>query len=87
MRNYFKRYLFNMTYFDESQWGLICPMVAYSVLATFVYKHGLNYPVVLVIILAFMALDVVILGTMLAKQYRKIKAPVSISPAPSLSQT
>ena len=80
MRDYFKKYLFNMAYFDESQWGLICPMVAYSVLATFVYKHGLSYPVILALVLVFMALDVVILGTMLIKQYLKIKSPVNTVP-------
>lgn len=78
MRDYFKKYLFNMDYFDESQWGLICPMVAYSVLATFVYKHGLNYPVVLGLVLVFMALDVFILATMLLKQYKSIQSPRSM---------
>jgi len=74
MRDYFKKYLFNADYFDESQWGLICPMVAYSVLATFVYKHALAYPVILVLALIFMALDVIILGAMIFKQYLKIIA-------------
>jgi tellurite resistance protein TehA-like permease len=74
MRDYFKEYLFNTSYFDESQWGLICPMVAYSVLATFVYKHALAYPAMLAVILIFMALDVIILITMLFKQYLKVKS-------------
>lgn len=39
-------------------------------------RHGLNYPVVLALVLTFMALDVVIMGTMLTKQYRKIKSPL-----------
>ena len=86
MRDYFKKYLFNMAYFDESQWGLICPMVAYSVLATFVYKHGLNYPVILALALFFMTLDVFILGTMLIKQYRSLKAPETVSSSPPLGQ-
>lgn len=75
-----------MAYFDESQWGLICPMVAYSVLATFVYKHGLNYPVILALALFFMTLDVFILGTMLIKQYRSLKAPETVSSSPPLGQ-
>lgn len=74
MRDYFKKYLFNADYFDESQWGLICPMVAYSVLATFAYKHALAYPVILILVVVFMALDVIILGTMIFKQYLKIKS-------------
>lgn len=74
VRDYFKRYPFNADYFDESRWGPICPMVAYSVLATFVYKHALAHPVILDLVLIFMALYVVILGTMIFKQYLKIKS-------------
>lgn len=72
LRDYFKNYLFSMEYFDESQWGLICPMVAYGVLCTFVYKHALAYPVTQAVTLFFMALDVVILIAMLYRQFLKV---------------
>ncbi len=73
LRDYFRKYLFSVRYFDESQWGLICPMVAYAVLCTFVYKHGLSYPLTQGIALLFMVLDVVILFSMLTRQFLKVK--------------
>lgn len=76
LRDYFKKHLFSMEYFDESQWGLICPMVAYAVLATFVYKHALAYPAITILILFFMLLDVVILLSMLYRQYLNIKGDI-----------
>lgn len=72
LRGYFKKHLFSMHYFDESQWGLICPMVAYAVLGTFVYKHALAYPAMLIVIICFMLLDVIILFSMIYRQYLKI---------------
>lgn len=77
LRSYFKNHLFSMKYFDESQWGLICPMVAYAVLATFVYKHALAYPLTTVLILFFMLLDVVILLSMIYRQYLKLKGDIA----------
>ncbi len=74
MRDYLKKYLFSTHYFDVSQWGFIGSMVAYSILATFVYKHALAYPLILAMVLLFMALDVVMLGTMIFKQYTKTKS-------------
>ncbi len=73
LRDYFKKYLFSMDYFDESQWGLICPMVAYAVLSTFVYKHGMAYSLTMGVTLVFMVLDVVILVSMIVRQYLKLR--------------
>ncbi|MEN8257104.1 MAG: hypothetical protein ABFS09_04495 [Thermodesulfobacteriota bacterium] len=73
LRDYFRKYLFSIEYFDESQWGLICPMVAYAVLCTFVFKHGLSYPLTQGVTLLFMLLDVVILLSMLSRQFLKVK--------------
>lgn len=73
LRDYFRKYLFSMRYFDESQWGLICPMVAYGVLGSFVFKHALAYPLTQGVILFFMALDVVILLSMLIRQILTIR--------------
>lgn len=72
LRDYFKNYLFSSKYFDESQWGLICPMVAYAVLSTFVYKHGMAYTLTMGVTLIFMLLDVVVLTTMIVRQYLKV---------------
>lgn len=76
LRDYFKNHLFSMEYFDESQWGLICPMVAYGVLTTFVYKHALAYPATQAVALLFMLLDVVILLSMIYRQYLKLKGDI-----------
>jgi tellurite resistance protein TehA-like permease len=66
---YFKNNLFSMKYFDESQWSLICPMVALSVLGTFVYKTTLSSPVVFAIVLLFTVLDVVVIAWIASRQY------------------
>ena len=73
LRDYFQNYLFSKSYFDESQWGLICPMVAYAVLSTFVYKHGMAYTLTMGVTLSFMILDVIVLTTMIVRQYAKIQ--------------
>lgn len=74
LRDYFKKYLISTDYFAESQWGFIGSMAAYSILATFVYKHTLDYPLILSMVLLFMALDIVMLATMIFKQYTKTKS-------------
>ena len=80
LRDYFKKYLFSVRYFDESQWGLICPMVAYAVLSTFVYKHGMPYTMTMAVTLLFMILDVVILVSMISRQYLKIQGAYDRKP-------
>lgn len=72
LKNYWKNNLLNMKYFDESQWGLICPMVAFAVLGSFVYKTLLPVPWVMWLIAAVMILDVLILISMLVRQYLKL---------------
>jgi len=69
---YLKRHLFTLKYFDESQWGLICPMVAMAVLGAFVYKTLLPSPWVLWGIVGMLVLDVTILAWMALRQYRAL---------------
>jgi len=66
---YFKNHLFSMKYFDESQWGLICPMVALAVLGTFVYKTVFPSPFVLAVIGVFLVTDVIVLAWIASRQY------------------
>jgi len=73
LRDYFKNHFFTSKYFDESQWGMICPMVAYAVLSTFVYKHGMPYTLTMTATILFMILDIVILISMIVRQYIKIQ--------------
>ena len=65
---YLRAHLFTVANFDESQWGLICPMVAYAVLSTFLYKHGMPYTALLVITIIFMILDVTMMLTLISRR-------------------
>lgn len=68
LASYWRNHLFSHRYFDESQWGLICPMVSLSVLGAFVYKTLLPHPVVLGVIVGFLILDVIILAWLAVRQ-------------------
>lgn len=70
--SYFRKHPFSMQYFDESQWGLICPMVAMSMLGAFVYKTLLPTPVMMGAVLGFLVLDVVVLTWIAVRQYRAL---------------
>ena len=72
LRSYLKDHFFRKGYFDESQWGLICPMVAFAVLGSFVYQAALPALPVLLLIVLFMIMDVLILIFILSRQVRKI---------------
>jgi hypothetical protein len=72
LSNYLKNHLFQLKYFDESQWGLICPMVAFAVLGSFVYSTTFTHPLILGIIVVFLILDVFVLFTMLVRQAIKL---------------
>ena len=69
---YFRKHLFDMKYFDESQWGLVCPVVAMAVLGTFVYKTLLPSPFVLAGIVLMLVLDVAIISVTAWRQYRAL---------------
>jgi len=72
LKGYMKNHLFNMRYFDESQWGLICPMVALSVLGAFVYKTLLPVPILQWTVFAFIVLDIFILAMLSVRQFRAL---------------
>ena len=48
-------------------------MLVFGVLCTFVYKHALAYPLAQAMTLLFMVLDVVILLSMLTRQFLKVQ--------------
>ncbi len=66
---YFKNNLFSMKYFDESQWSLICPMVALAVLGAFVYKTTFSHPFILAAVGVFLVVDVVVIAWLASRQY------------------
>ncbi len=80
LKDYFRDYLCNSSYFDESQWGLICPMVAYGVLTTFAYKHGMAHGAMMALTLIFMVLDVFVLTCLIIRQYRKLQGKIGATP-------
>ena len=58
LKNYFKNHFFNSE-FHVSQWGLICPFVAFAVLGAFFYKNFVPNPVSYAVILLAMLTSVV----------------------------
>lgn len=53
LKNYFKKDFFKKEYY-LSQWGLICPFVAFAVLGVFAFKVFLSSPIFLVLTIASM---------------------------------
>ena len=72
LKDYFKNNLFSRNYFDESQWGLICPMVSFAVLGSFVYKTLLPSNIVLDLVIGFLMLDLIIMSYLFIKQVKTI---------------
>lgn len=63
---YFKQHLFRAE-FHVSQWGLICPFVAFAVLGSFFYKLFAPNPVTFGVIVAAISASVIVYGMLLAK--------------------
>lgn len=68
LRGYFKTHMKNE--FHVSQWGLVCPFVAYSVLGAFVYKVFLPHPAFLVFVISVIAFTITLFAFLLAKQIK-----------------
>ena len=64
--DYFKKYF--RKDFTISQWGLVCPFVAYVVLGTFVYKMIIGYDFVFVYLLIFLLITLWLFFNLLVKQ-------------------
>ncbi len=64
--DYFKKYF--RKDFTISQWGLVCPFVAYVVLGAFVYKMILGYDFVFVYLLIFLLITLWLFFNLLVKQ-------------------
>jgi hypothetical protein len=73
LRKYFSQHVFDHD-FHVSQWGLICPFVAYAVLGSFFYKIFLPNPVILGIVLATGASAIVLFSILAVKQLRCLRA-------------
>ncbi len=77
LRDYFKKHFAKEFY--VSQWGLVCPVVAYAVLGSFLYSVFLKSPIIYVLILATMVVAVVLFFVLLIKQIKCKKGRKSIN--------
>ena len=69
LKSYFRKHLFNAE-FHVSQWGLICPFVAFAVLGSFFYKSFVPNPVGYAVVIATMITAVGIYLMLLKKAVR-----------------
>jgi tellurite resistance protein TehA-like permease len=73
LRNYFRQHVFNHD-FHVSQWGLICPFVAYAVLGSLFYKNFASNPLVVGIVLTTATAAIVLFAILAVKQMRCLRA-------------
>ncbi len=66
LKDYFKKH-FHKEYY-VSQWGLVCPVVAYAVLGSFVHKVFISNDALYVLVLATMIAAITLFFTLLKKQ-------------------
>lgn len=69
LKDYFKVNFFKNEFYI-SQWGLVCPFVAYAVLGSFVYKLFLPSPVIYGLIMASMAVSIAFFFLLLWRQIK-----------------
>lgn len=70
LSDYFKKH-FSKEYYP-SQWGLVCPVVAYAVLGSFVYKYFVQSPILYVLIILTMITAIVLFFSLLIKHIKCI---------------
>ena len=66
LKDYFKKHFFRKEFY-VSQWGLICPVVAYAVLGSFVYKVFVQSPILYLTILVTATMSVLLFFMLLVK--------------------
>ena len=66
LTDYFRKYFHQE--FHVTQWGLVCPLVAYTVLGSFVYKFFVQSSILYTVILTTFTLTVILFFTLLYKQ-------------------
>ncbi len=67
LKDYFKNHFFKKEFY-VSQWGLVCPFVAYAVLGSFFYKAFSPNPFMFSVLIATMLGSVVLFFTLLRRQ-------------------
>ncbi|PIE48034.1 MAG: hypothetical protein CSA42_00820 [Gammaproteobacteria bacterium] len=69
LKNYFKKDYFHQEYY-VTQWGLICPIVAYSVLASFTYKAFMPSFIFYGLAITFMLVAIVFFFDLISRYLR-----------------
>lgn len=69
LKDYFKKNFFKKEFY-LTQWGLICPFVAYAVLGSFLYKLFIPSPVIYGLILASMTTAITLFSLIYSRHYR-----------------
>ncbi len=67
LKDYFKNHFFKKEFY-VSQWGLVCPFVAYAVLGSFFYKAFAPNPIMMTVLLSTMIVSVTLFFTLLRRQ-------------------
>ncbi len=67
LKDYFKNHFFKKEFY-VSQWGLVCPFVAYAVLGSFFYKAFAPNPIMMAVVLSTMLISVALFFTLLRRQ-------------------
>lgn len=76
--DYFKKDFFKKEYY-VTQWGLICPFVAYAVLASFTYHSFLNSFIFYGLSLIFMGISIILFFNLLFRYMKCSKKDLSLS--------
>ncbi|MFP4523247.1 MAG: selenoprotein TsoY [Candidatus Nanoarchaeia archaeon] len=72
LKDYFKRHFFKKEFYI-TQWGLVCPVVAYAVLGSFLFAYFVQSDVLFGAILVTIFLAVVLFFLLLIRQLRCVK--------------
>jgi hypothetical protein len=67
LKDYFKNHFFKKEFY-VSQWGLVCPFVAYAVLGSFFYKAFAPNPIMMTVLISTMLGSVALYFTLLRRQ-------------------
>jgi hypothetical protein len=73
LSDYFKRHFFRKEFY-VTQWGLVCPVVAFAVLGSFTYFLFLDSPFMYAVIVATMLVSVALFATLFARHFRCARA-------------
>lgn len=69
LKDYFKRHFFKKEFY-VTQWGLVCPVVAYAVLGSFLFAHFVQSSILFTVVFVTILIAVVLFFLLLVRQLR-----------------